>query len=598
VRYRIIKISKYLPVIVLIQFLLGSVIPASARQIEPPLPNLPDDSYNLYLPTTLRSPDYLVGDMEVTQAIQNISNSVSLVAGRNTTVRVYARSVTSSIISNLTATLKGYKNGNYLGAIGPLSGSAYPYSYSINSLRADINKSFNFQIPVDWISSSGNVDFQVTIGDGGLVPDYGNTQAAYNKTFVFNNVPALNVLVIPIRLYDPPEYQTGFVFGPANTSYAQDALFRMYPVPSVNITVHSTFNFVGDMASEGDWDWLLTQITNLRYSEGCGDYCKIVYFGVVPLIDENNDVTWYPPNGGILGLGYVDKPRAAIGVSNETVYGYRYGVDTIAHEVGHTLGRLHTEGCGASNVDKNYPYPNGIIGQFGLRLSDQIVQPNTDNDIMNYCDNQWISDYTYQGLYNDQIQPTAAPELPVQDSVYIRAKLNSDGTAELQPVYSFPSSPSKASNSSEYSVQFLAESGEVIAEYPVEAAHAEDYGISTSAIYAILPQPAIPYGAIELLHNGQEASTRDLLSAASSLSPEPTPSLHEDAGQLVLNWGSPNLPALVRYTMDGGDTWNTIAFDHMGGELKILTSDLPSGSVQFQIILADNTQTYKLDWTQ
>jgi hypothetical protein len=596
VRYKNLNIFKYLPIIILIQFSLGSVWPTSARQIEPPPPNLPEDTYKVYLPATFKSPDYLVGNMEVTQAIQNINNTVSLVAGRNTLVRVYARSLTSSIISNVTATLKGYKDGNYLGEVGPLSGSAYPYSYSTNSMRADKNKTFNFQIPTSWISSSGNVELQAALGDGGLAPESGNSQSSLSQTFLFNSVPSLNVIVIPVRLYDPPEYQTGFIFGPEDTGYTQDAIYRMYPVPSVNITNHDVFNFVGDMASTDDWDVLLDKITSLRFTEGCGYGCSNVYYGVIPLKDKVNQFTWFSPSGGILGLGNLGQPRAAIGVSNESIFGYQYGVDTISHEVGHTLGRLHTPGCGASYTDKYYPYPNGVIGQFGFRFSDQTIQPYTDNDIMNYCDNQWISDYTYQGLYNDQKNYSNASELPYQDSVFVRVKLNSDGTAKFQPTYSFQSKPSISSNSGEYRVNFVAESGEILAEYPVDVTHAEDYGISTTAIYAILPQPEKPYSAIRLLDNGQEVSTRDLSSTGSSLSSAATPLLSEESGLLVLSWGSPNLPALVRYTTNGGVSWSTIAFDHVGGELKILTSDLPTGSLQFQIVLADNAQTYSVEW--
>ena len=44
-------------------------------------------------------------------------------------------------------------------------------------------------------------------------------------------------------------------------------------------------------------------------------------------------------------------------------------------------------------------------------------------------------------------------------------------------------------------------------------------------------------------------------------------------------------PALVRYTADGGATWNTVGLDVVGGELVVDRSILPSGGVEFQVAL-------------
>jgi hypothetical protein len=37
---------------------------------------------------------------------------------------------------------------------------------------------------------------------------------------------------------------------------------------------------------------------------------------------------------------------------------------TLAHELGHLHGRLHSP-CGATGVDPAYPYPNGALGTWG-----------------------------------------------------------------------------------------------------------------------------------------------------------------------------------------------------------------------------------------
>jgi hypothetical protein len=99
-----------------------------------------------------------------------------------------------------------------------------------------------------------------------------------------------------------------------------------------------------------------------------------------------------------------------------------------AHEIGHTLGRAHpvTKGsdaanrkCGQSEDDSGYPYDYAQIGSSddteGFDAGDaslkqpKRVYPGTQwTDVMSYCAEQWLSDYTYEAMY--QFMTTAAAE--------------------------------------------------------------------------------------------------------------------------------------------------------------------------------------------
>ena len=70
-----------------------------------------------------------------------------------------------------------------------------------------------------------------------------------------------------------------------------------------------------------------------------------------------------------------------------------------AHEWGHNWGRQHAP-CGApGNPDPNYPYAGGVIGVYGFDVAARPVKPPTTfTDLMGYCNNEWISDYTYKGV--------------------------------------------------------------------------------------------------------------------------------------------------------------------------------------------------------
>ena len=104
-----------------------------------------------------------------------------------------------------------------------------------------------------------------------------------------------------------------------------------------------------------------------------------------------------------------------------------------AHEIGHSLGRAHpnagsdnpatgntTENCGHSRSDPGYPYGNTTtarapigpadgtmegfdVGDPCFSIARAVLPSSTWNDVMSYCTNQWISDYTYTAMYNNMI---------------------------------------------------------------------------------------------------------------------------------------------------------------------------------------------------
>ena len=77
------------------------------------------------------------------------------------------------------------------------------------------------------------------------------------------------------------------------------------------------------------------------------------------------------------------------------------------HEVAHNHGRNHSpcvQGGTISGVDQNYPYDGGIIGVFGYDSdADELISPDDATDLMGYCNQQWLSDYTYGGLIDTVI---------------------------------------------------------------------------------------------------------------------------------------------------------------------------------------------------
>jgi hypothetical protein len=104
-----------------------------------------------------------------------------------------------------------------------------------------------------------------------------------------------------------------------------------------------------------------------------------------------------------------------------------YGDWYTGHELGHTFSRLHPgSGCGESSDDPNYPFANGQLANadnafVGFDVGDpthslpMAALPGTDwHDVMTYCNNQWLSSYTYEGIRarlvaEDSLAPGPSP---------------------------------------------------------------------------------------------------------------------------------------------------------------------------------------------
>ena len=171
----------------------------------------------------------------------------------------------------------------------------------------------------------------------------------------------------------------------------------MYPVPEVIVTVREAVVYNSSIGATTGWSGWLDTLTDLRQQDN--PPANTFYYGVASPDDSFSD---YCRGGCITGLGWVpgadtDYLRASVGVS----FPDALNVYTSLHEVGHTMGRSHAPCGGPSGVDPSYPYSGASIGVWGYDVvGDTLKDPNVYTDIMGYCQDQWISDYTYEEIFD------------------------------------------------------------------------------------------------------------------------------------------------------------------------------------------------------
>ena len=378
-----------------------------------------------------------LGPIEVNQAVQDPTNQTRLVAAdgtnfKRTFARVYLGLEGAAGIDDVSGTLTAFRpdgsrpDGPLL--IESLNAADVRETNTLENVRAnttattpsDLTRSLNFELPREWLAE-GRLHLELTglkvegvnrqiPCDGCLNPGPGGGP----DLVAFHRVPPVRIWLFRVP------YQataTAPVFTPTQNDIDMLAswLRRAYPTAEVRNTNmffatqdddpevrDNNDNVIQEGFTCDDINAELSEVVSSQQAQ----HAATRYYGVVD--DGGGFMRGCAQIGGRFGSG----PAGATGFAWDTdgTYADWYG----GHEIGHMYDRRHPGQCTESDDDDNYPYPNGLIGDAAsdyqgidagnttLGLPMRIYDwRDAWADVMTYCDNQWISNYSYRGILSN-----------------------------------------------------------------------------------------------------------------------------------------------------------------------------------------------------
>jgi len=281
-----------------------------------------------------------------------------------------------------------------------------------SSTEDDTKTTFNFDVPGSAIGS--DVEFKVALREtsGKSVDTNQSSAARFPRTGETSKLEArrggetLKVVLVPVKYMADGSGRIPDV-SPAAIERYRAAMYKMYPAAVVELTARAPFEWTSTISRSGSgFSAILQAMVTLRQRDNAAD--DVYYYGA---FNPGANFSAFCSGSCVTGLSGLieedDDPtgRASVGV------GFANQETTMVHEVGHAHGRSHAP-CGVSGGDPDYPYQGGTIGVWGYDLvAKKLVSPSTGKDFMSYCTPEWVSDYTFEKLFERIQTVNGAPRI-------------------------------------------------------------------------------------------------------------------------------------------------------------------------------------------
>ncbi len=391
-----------------------------------------------------------VENVYLTQATQRPDGGVTLVANRDALLRVFV-TASQANTQRPDVRVRIYDGATLLQTVVLTAPEA---SIRTTSSEGVLASTWNTIVPAANVRATLKV--LVELDPNQAITETDRTDNVWPRggtpqTISVATVPAFNVRFVPVTIAGA----TGNV-SEANKEGFLTSTRRYMPIRDVVSDVRAPFSSSAAalQASDGNGAWLtvLSEMNALRTTDGAP--ATMHYYGVVKV----------SYNSGVAGYGYVPG-RAAIG------WDYLPSGDEVAvHEWGHNFSRPHSP-CDVSG-DPAYPYPGGVIGMYGWNSLTNTLVSTSATDVMGYCNNQWISDWTWTKILEyrqaNGFQTAALRTQAATEGLLVWGRVV-DGRVILEPSFRVKAPASATPARASHRVELLDAQGGTLLDLPITA---------------------------------------------------------------------------------------------------------------------------------
>lgn len=573
-----------------------------------------------------------VDGIEVVQVVQDMAHSVVLVAGKATIVRVYLSSAIGAIDVRGEIRVGKSASGPWFG-VAPIAPAALASARSGSSpaalltRREDVAYSLNFRLPS---SLTGVGEIWIRVAKVRLSSGAQLAVAAHPYTRVrFRRSSPLRLRLVKVR-YSTGGQSATHVPSSLDIDLIGSWLRRAYPIASLQLT---TTTIDASKPAPFDASEINAQLLALRAADmATGTDRRTHYFGLVA------DSGGYM-RGLASGIPATPTPgTVASGPTGPDSFGWdtdgSYGDWYTGHELGHTFGRYHAEFCGAGG-GAPYPFPAGQlanpdgafvgldVGDTALGLPMRALPGRQWFDLMTYCQRQWLSSFTYEGIRARLASENAlgagasagaagaagaGPGGAMSGGIHVIASVNvtraSGALRAVLPSTAPPSSEASGAGATA-TVALTDAGGATLLERVVpldESVCLLPGDDVTGTIDVVIPLMAdarritLKLGAVVLDERpiGGGAS-RAGVRRSNEIGLDVRPAGTDAAGDLIVAWAEDAASAgrryLVQVSVDDGKTWRAIGIDLTDPSVRIDPDDFPGRTdIRVRVLVTDGLE--------
>jgi hypothetical protein len=507
-----------------------------------------------------------IAGLYLTQSVQTFDNSVPLIANRDGFLRVFVRANRANTVTPVVR-VRLYE-GNTLLETFTITGPGD----SVPTRREEGRLAATWNVPVPGALIRPGLTFLADVDPTNAIAEANETDNTFPATgarglLSVRPAPPLSITLIPVR--QSANQLQGDVTD-ANWDQYVDLAQRIYPLPGYDAEVHAAYattttNPLQPDDANGAWNQILSEMAALWVAEGSNRH----YYGVVR--------TGY--TSGQAGRGFLGLPVA---IGHDEV-GDRGRVT--AHELGHTWDRLHAPCGNPADVDLEFPSPGGSIGSYGFDLRDRILKQPETPDIMGYCGNPWISDYTYRGVMD--FRGTAAGLASAdreRPSLLVWGRIV-NGRAVLEPAFQVVARPVLPGRPGPYSIEGTASDGSRVFSLSFDAVEVADDARGARHFAFAVPldeKMAARLETIRLAGPGVGMVATSASPASLRATPAGPLSVMQAAGGVALRWDAAAHPMIMVRDVRTGEV---LSFAR-GGNVVV-----PGDRSEVELVMSDGVRS-------